>query len=91
MEKANKVTISLASTNIEHLRDRSVTDDSVLEAAKKALEGGLQYGLGTPNQPTIFNIDGEKVKAYQNPKGDITIAFTGTMAEKPRNAPIDLA
>lgn len=86
-----KLVITLFGTAVEQFASRKITDASVQEAAAKAIAGADQYGYGTASQPTIFNVDGEKVKVYTNKDGSvINVGFTGTYSEKPKNAPIDL-
>lgn len=90
MEKATKLTIVLQATNVEAFKNRSITDAGVLELAAKVVEAGQEHGFGTASAPTIFKVNGEKVKAYTNKGGDITVALTGIHAEPPKNAPIEL-
>ena len=94
MEKATELTkliIVLQPTNVEEFKNRSIADAGVLELAAKVVEAGQEHGFGTASAPTIFKVNGEKVKAYTNKGGDITVALTGIHAEPPKNAPIELA
>ncbi len=86
----SKITIILQDTNVEAFKNRSVTSPEVLATASKVVEAAEQHGFGTASAPTVFKVDGEKIKAYTNKGGDITVAFTGIHAEPPKNAPIEL-
>lgn len=86
----SKLIIVLGATAVAHLANRAASDAAVLANAGRAIAGAEQHGYGSVTQPTVFNIDGEKVKVYKSTKGDVTVNFTGAVAEKPKNAPIDL-
>lgn len=85
-----KLTIVLQATAVAAFEGRTLTDAAVLETAGKVVAAGQEHGFGTASAPTVFKVDGEKIKAYANKAGDLTIAFTGIHAEPPKNAPIEL-
>lgn len=86
----SKLNIVVAATAVAAFANRSAADVVASGAVTKVLEAGDQYGFGTSSSPTIFKVDGEKVKAYANKEGAITLTFTGTHAEAPKNAPIEI-